>query len=410
MRIFVISLLLLWMASCGQSTESTPTIVKEVTPDTLIITESPMVFGFPKDSFLVHEATMGKNDFLSTILEDHRVDFSTVLAISAAAETVFDVRKFQQGKSYCVLSSRDSVGQCFIYQPNALEYVVYDFRNRDSVQVYMERRPVTLRERTAAGVIHSSLYQSLADAGASPMLALRMSEVYAWSIDFYRIQKGDQFKVVYEEKVVDDEVVGIGDIQAAWFSHFGEDYYAFWFAKGDQADFFDDQANSLRKAFLKAPVKFSTITSRYTMNRFHPVLKRNKPHLGTDYAAPTGTPIVSTGDGIVVAAGYTSGNGNYVKIRHNGTYTTQYLHMSGFATGIKNGVAVRQGQTIGYVGSTGLATGPHVCYRFWKNGTQIDPFKEEIPPTAPVEEAYLAAFDSVKGYYRQQLDAMPVVQ
>lgn len=410
MRLCVISLFLLWLASCSQSSESSLTTVGEAPPDTLVIPESPLVFGFPKDSFLVHEASMGKNDFLSTILEDYRVDFSTVLAISEAAEPVFDVRKFQQGKSYCVLSSKDSVGQCFIYQPNALEYVVYDFRNRDSVQVYMERRPVSLRERSAAGVIHSSLYQSLADAGASPLLALRMSEVYAWSIDFYRIQKGDQFKVVYQEKVVDDEVVGIGDIQAAWFSHFGEDYYAFWFAKGDQADFFDDQANSLRKAFLKAPVKFSTITSRYTMNRFHPVLKRNKPHLGTDYAAPTGTPIVSTGDGIVVAAGYTSGNGNYVKIRHNGTYTTQYLHMSGFAKGIKNGVAVKQGQTIGYVGSTGLATGPHVCYRFWKNGTQVDPFKEKIPPTAPVKAEYVAAFDSIKLQFMQQLDAIAVVQ
>ncbi len=374
--------------------------------DTVVIEEPQLVFGFPKDSFLVTEATLGRNDFLSTVLANHRVDYTTIHNISEASKPVFDVRKFQAGKSYCVLSDKDSVAKCFIYEPSALEYIVYDFRQADSVHVYREQRPVEYRERSAAGVITSSLYESMEEAGASPVLALRMSEVYAWSIDFYRIQKNDKFKVIYDEKVVDGEVVGVGDIKAAWFEHFGDPYYAFWFEKGDQADFFDDEANSLRKAFLKAPVKFSTITSRYTMNRFHPVLKRNKPHLGTDYAAPTGTPIMTTGDGVVIAAGYTRGNGNYVKVRHNGTYTTQYLHMSRFAKGIKKGKRVRQGETIGYVGATGLATGPHVCYRFWKHGKQVDPFKEKIPPSEPVKAENKAAFDSVRQHWMEKLSAI----
>lgn len=408
MRWWIFVCIAVFWASCQSAAPADDKADSTQETDTLIITEPELVFGFPKDSFMVHEATMGRNDFLSTILEQHKVDYNTVLAISEASKPVFDVRKFQAGKSYCVLSSKDSIGQCFIYEPNALEYVVYDFRNKDSVTVYLEERPIELRERSASGTITSSLYQSMEEAGASPLLALRMSEVYAWSIDFYRIQKNDKFKVIYDEKVVDGEVVGVGDIKAAWFEHFGDDYYAFWFEKGDQADFFDEEANSLRKAFLKAPVKFSTITSRYTMNRFHPVLKRNKPHLGTDYAAPTGTPIMTTGDGVVIEAGYTRGNGNYVKVRHNGTYTTQYLHMTGFAKGIKKGVRVRQGQTIGYVGSTGLATGPHVCYRFWKNGSQVDPFKEKIPPSEPVKAENKVAFDSVRAYWMQALNQVNI--
>lgn len=408
MRWWILISLIAILWGCQSTTTESGVSIEEPESDTLVITEPELIFGFPKDSFLIFEATMGRNDFLSTILEQHRVDYNTVLAISEASKPVFDVRKFQAGKSYCVLSSKDSIGQCFIYEPNALEYVVYDFRKKDTVTVYREERPITLREKSASGTITSSLYQSMEEAGASPLLALRMSEVYAWSIDFYRIQKNDKFKVIYDEKIVDGEVVGVGDIKAAWFEHFGEAYFAFWFEKGEQADFFDEQANSLRKAFLKAPVKFSTITSRYTMNRFHPVLKRNKPHLGTDYAAPTGTPIMTTGDGVVIEAGYTRGNGNYVKVRHNGTYTTQYLHMTGFAKGIKKGARVRQGQTIGYVGATGLATGPHVCYRFWKNGAQVDPFREKIPPSEPVKPDYLALFDSVRQQWMDKLEQLPI--
>lgn len=392
------------------SCKSNPASSTDGGDDDVIVEEVsiPTRYGFDVDSFLFFDASIGRNDFLSTILNRYGIDAGTIHRISEAAQGIFDVRKLQSGKPYCVLTGPDSVAQCFIYEPNALEYVIYDFRNRDSIQVTIEQRPVTYKEKTASGVITSSLYKSIEDAGANPVLALTMSDVYAWTIDFYRIQKNDKFKVVYDEKWVDDQPVGIGAIKAVWFEHFGSPYYAYWFEGGEQADYFDDEANSLRKAFLKAPVKFSNITSRYSRNRLHPVLRTNRPHLGTDYAAPHGTEIMSTGDGVVIEAGYTSGNGNYVKIRHNGTYSTQYLHMSRFARGIGKGVRVRQGQVIGYVGSTGLATGPHVCYRFWKNGSQVDPLREKIPPSEPVKAEYRADFDSIKVEWKARLDEIPL--
>jgi murein DD-endopeptidase MepM/ murein hydrolase activator NlpD len=375
--------------------------------DALVATfEAPepnYIYGFPADSFVVLAGNVGRNDFLSNIMARHGVDYGTVHRMSEASKGVFDVRQLRHGHSYCVLTSPDSVAQCFIYEHNAVEYVVFDFRNRDSVQVYRDSKPVTYEERTAAGIINSSLYQTMQNQGTDPTLAVLLSEVYAWSIDFYRIQKGDKYKVIYTEKVVDGQPVGIAEIKGAWFEHFGKPYYAVQFQQGEAWDYFDEEGRSLRKAFLKAPVKFSRISSRYTMKRFHPVQKRNKPHLGTDYAAPHGTPIMATGDGTVEAAGYTSGNGNYVKIKHNGTYSTQYLHMSKFGSGIRKGVRVRQGDIIGYVGSTGLATGPHVCYRFWKNGQQVDHLREPMPPSEPVKPEHRADFDLLLRHMKQAL-------
>jgi murein DD-endopeptidase MepM/ murein hydrolase activator NlpD len=237
----------------------------------------------------------------------------------------------------------------------------------------------------------------------NPVLALELADIYAWSIDFYQIQKGDQFKVYFSEKYVEDEYVGIDSIYAAIFTHRNVEFSAILFEQDGLTSYFDELGNSLQKAFLQTPVKFSRISSRYTKKRFHPVLKRNKAHLGTDYAAPTGTPIYTTGDGVITHASYTSGNGNYVKIRHNTVYTTQYLHMSKFAAGTKAGKAVKQGTVIGYVGSTGLATGPHVCYRFWKNGNQVDPYKEKIPPSFPVKEENKPVFEKKKNEVLQHL-------
>lgn len=370
--------------------------------------EPNYIYGFPADSFVVLAGNVGRNDFLSNIMARHGVDYGTVHRMSEASKGVFDVRQLRHGHSYCVLTSPDSVAQCFIYEPNAVEYVVFDFRNRDSIQVYRDSKPVTYEERTASGTIRSSLYQTMQNQGTDPTLAVLLSDVYAWSIDFYRIQKGDKYKVIYTEKVVDGQPVGIAEIKGAWFEHFGKPYYAVQFNQGEDMDYFDEEGRSLRKAFLKAPVKFSRISSRYTMKRFHPVQKRNKPHLGTDYAAPHGTPIMATGDGTVEAAGYTRGNGNYVKIKHNGTYSTQYLHMSKFGSGIRKGVRVRQGDIIGYVGSTGLATGPHVCYRFWKNGQQVDHLREPMPPSEPVKPDHRADFDLLLRHMKQALENIEI--
>jgi len=246
------------------------------------------------------------------------------------------------------------------------------------------RYPSETRRSYVQGEVMGSLYQSLEDAGHTTTLAYAMSSVYAWTIDFSRIQPGDQFRIVYERDWVNEKPAGLPRIVASEFMHRGRNFPAFAFDQGEGMDYFDETGASLRKAFLKAPVSFSRISSRFNKRRFHPVLKKVKAHLGTDYAAPRGTEIVAVGDGVVTKASYTKGNGKYVKIRHNGTYTTQYLHMS--RRNVKEGQAVRQGDVIGYVGSTGLATGPHVCFRFWKHGQQVDHLKEDFPPSTPIKE------------------------
>jgi murein DD-endopeptidase MepM/ murein hydrolase activator NlpD len=359
-------------------------------------------YGINVDSFNVHKGLIQINQVLGKILSRHHVSASKIDQLAKASKKVFDVRRIASGKSYMVLCSKDSIekAEYFIYAPNAIDYVVFDMR--DSISIYKGKKEVVTKIKTASGIIKSSLYQTLDDADVSPVLAIEMADVFAWTIDFYRIQKNDWFKVVYEERFVDGESIGIGKVLASNFNHYSKDFFACYFVQDSIGDYFDIEANSLRRAFLKSPLKFGRLTSGFTMRRFHPVQKRNKPHLGTDYAAPTGTPIMTTGDGIVIAASYTGGNGNYVKVQHNSTYTTQYLHMS--KRGVKVGQHVIQGDVIGYVGSTGLATGPHVCYRFWKNGSQTNHLKEDFPPSKPVEPAHLERYKKELKKYENQIN------
>ena len=285
----------------------------------------------------------------------------------------------------------------FLSQDKAYtDYVVFDLR--DNINVYREAKEVDIRMRVASGEITSSLWNAIIENKMSPALVMELSNIYAWTIDFFRIQKGDKFKVYYEERFVEDEFIGIGRICAANFTHQSKDFYSFYFKEAGEnyGDYFDEESKTLRKAFLRAPLNFSRISSKYSKRRKHPVTGRIKAHLGTDYAAPTGTPILSTANGRIVEARYKRNNGNYVKIRHNNTYTTQYLHMSKIKSGIRPGVHVNQGDVIGYVGSTGLATGPHVCYRFWKNDIQVDPYKQKLPPSDPMREESKSAFQLVK--------------
>ena len=275
--------------------------------------------------------------------------------------------------------------------------------------VKKEEKPVEFRKVEIGGTISSNLYVNMTEIGIGPDLIDQFADLYGWAVDFQRLQKGDKFKVSYSEKVVEGTVIGIGDIEVAYFEHMGVPYHAIPFEQNGERTFFDQDGNSFKKAFLRDPLKYSRISSRYNLNRFHPVQKRYKAHLGTDYAAPTGTEIRSVGDGTVVEARYTSANGNFVKIKHNGTYTTQYLHMSKIAKGMKSGERVKQGQVIGYVGSTGLATGPHLCFRFWKNGKQEDWLKEKIPPSEPISQENRMAFEQVKMEKMRQIAAIPYI-
>ena len=379
-----------------------------LTLDTIISPEPETLFGFTVDSFSVFSNTIRRNQFLGEILSKYQVSDQEIHELSLKSKKVFDVRKIGARKPYTILATRDSIprAEFFIYEPNEIEYVVYKLK--DSIEVSLHRKEIDTVRTYAAGIIETSLWDAMTQSGADPRLIHALSEVYAWQVDFYRIQKGDMFKVIYEDLMINGETVGIGEIIGAWFSHYGEEYYAIHYDQGSGINYFDENGQSLQKQFLRAPLRYSRISSRYTGRRYHPVLKRYRAHLGTDYAAPTGTPIRSVGDGTVIEATYNSGNGNYVKIRHNSVYTTQYLHMSRFARGIKKGVKVKQGQEIGYVGSTGLANGPHLCFRFWKNGQQVDALKVKLPPSEPVQEDKMQEFLLIKELLKDQLDGIPI--
>ncbi len=368
-------------------------------------------FGLPVDSFMVDEHVVEAGESFGNILLSYGIEYSIINQIAENFREVFDVRQLRSGKPYtlfCENQNDNKVARYMVYEPSATNYIVFDLQ--DSVKVYRGEKEITIRTTAVSGQINSSLYESLRAKNVSPALTMRLADVYAWSIDFFRIQKGDFYKVIYEENFIDDTVsVGIGKIVAADFNHGGKDFYSFFYEKGEEyADYFNEDGGTLKKAFLKAPLNFSRISSRYTPKRFHPVLKRWKSHLGTDYAAPHGTPIMSTANGTVIAASYTGGNGNYVKIQHNSTYTTQYLHMSKFAAGMKKGKVVKQGDVIGYVGSTGLATGPHVCYRFWKHGKQVDPYQQDLPDSEPIKAEYKAEYTKFMLELKAQLDDMNV--
>lgn len=383
-------------------TSSTDSVTFAVT-----IPEPTLLYGMVVDNHVVIEDKIKRNERLGDILESYNVSAKLIHQISQLSRSVFDVRKIAPDKKYTLICHSDSLrtAKALVYEPNPIDYII--FRFDDSLSVDVCQREVVVLEKSISGEISSTLSETIENLGITHELTNKFVDIFAWQVDFQRLQKGDKFKLIYEESQVEGQTVGIGEIKAIYFEHFNSPYYAFPYDQGEGRDYFDAEGKSLRKALLKYPIEFTRISSRYTMNRFHPVQKRWKAHLGTDFAAPTGTPIRSVGDGVVEEAQYKSNNGNYVKIRHNGTYTTQYLHMSRIADGVRAGTRVRQGQTIGYVGSTGLATGPHLCYRFWKNGVQVDALKVELPPSQPIAKDHQQAFEQLKATWKQKLDAIP---
>jgi murein DD-endopeptidase MepM/ murein hydrolase activator NlpD len=391
--------------SCNQSkTRSSDNIetVEAAIPQT--------AYGIIVDSMIVYKDKVKKNQFLADILLTHNVDYPTIDLLVKRSKNIFDVRKIRRGNNYTVLCSNDSIqkAQYFVYEKSATEYVVFDLR--DSVHVHMGEKEIEREISTASGVISSSLWNAMIENETDPNLANELSDVYAWAIDFFGIQKGDSYKVIYEKLMVEGSYIGIGKIKAALFNHSDQDYYSFYFVGDSTGDFFDDEGQSMRRTFLKAPLHFRRISSGFSYNRLHPVLKKRMPHTGIDYAAAAGTPVVSVGDGKVIFARYKGPNGNMVKIKHNGTYTTAYLHLSKYGKGIKEGVHVKQGQVIGYVGSTGRSTGPHLDFRFYRNGQPINPLKVKSPPAKPVDPIHMDAFMKLKEDYSLQLDKIDIMQ
>ena len=392
---------------------------KEPSDEDFEISEAPIEnkeFGFNLDNFIVKRDTIKKGDSFGEILQRNNISYPKIFKIAEKAKDTFDIRRLQTGKPYTLLCAKDSLQtpKSFIYQPNKEEYVVIDFQ--DSISVYTARKPITYIEKEASGVITkgSGISMILDKKGLSQRLAYKMAdEIYAWTIDFNRLQPGDRFKVIYTDKYIDDTTyTGVHQVKAAYFEHNKEPFYAFEFetdsVKGI-VDYFNDKAKNLRRAFLKAPVQFSRISSRYNLKRrIAHYGFRVKAHRGTDFAAANGTPILATANGTVTKSAYTRGNGKYVKIRHNATYETQYLHMSRRAA--KVGQFVKQGEVIGYVGSTGSSSGNHVCYRFWKNGKEVDPFKQKLPEAKAISDSLKDQFLDYINPIKQQLDNIILVE
>lgn len=371
------------------------------------VVEPTLRFGFALDTLKALEGTIQSGDFLGNLLHRYGMDYTSIETLVERSKGQFDVKDIRQGKTYMVLAKDDlEHADYLVYEPSVYEYIVFHLKG--DLRAERVKREVTTQIRTAGGVIESSLWDAMVENGMSYEITSKMEDALQWSIDFHHIQKGDEFKLVFDEDYIKGEPVGVGKVHAAYYKTGEKEYYAIYFQDTEHKGYYDLEGRPMNKGFLKAPVKFSRISSYYNLNRFHPILKRVRPHLGTDYAAPYGTEIYAIGDGVVLEASYTNGNGNYVKIRHDKTYETQYLHMQKFAKGIHAGVHVTQGQVIGYVGSTGLATGPHVCFRFWKNGVQVNHLNLEFPPPKPLPEESMPKFQEVRDSLLKQLELAPV--
>ena len=400
MNRFIFLIIVLLTFSCGEKENETKIeVFKEK-----IIKE----FGFTLNNFNVKKDTIESGDSFGLILEKNNLFYPKIYNIVQETKKVFDIRKINVGRPYTILSSKDSLNQplIFIYQPNAIDYLVVSLG--DSLWAEKKQKEIKLKEFEAMGSIKSSLAETMQELNLSPLLTNELSEIYAWNIDFFRLEKGDNFKIQYTSRYVDDSIyIGLNRIHNAFFEHRGKPFYAIEFETDSirgMFEYFDDKGKNLRRAFLLSPVQFSRISSRYNLRRKIAYYGRVRPHYGTDFAAPVGTPIRSTANGTVVKSGYTKGNGYYVTVSHNATYSTQYLHMK--KRGLKVGTYVKQGDKIGEVGMTGFTSGPHVCYRFWKNGRQVDPLKQKLPEAKPISDSLKRKYLTYMAPIKDKLDSM----
>ncbi len=394
-KIFKLSILFL-IVSCGNDKKVEPEIIQPKKEK--IIKE----FGFILNNYEVKKDTIDRGDSFGLILEKNELYYPKIFNIVNEVKKVFDIRRVNVGRPYTILYSKDSIRkpEYFIYQPSSIDYLVVSLG--DSIYAEKKQKEVKLVEYEASGVIKSSLSETMQELGLSPLITNELSEIYAWNIDFFRLEKGDNFKILYTSKFIDDSIyIGLNRVHNAYFEHRGKPFYAIEYETDSIrgiTEYFDENGKNLRRAFLLSPVQFSRISSRYNLRRKIAYYGRVKPHYGTDFAAPVGTDIRATASGRVEKSGYTRANGYYIKIKHNATYSTQYLHMR--KKGLKVGTQVKQGDKIGEVGMTGYTSGPHVCYRFWKNGKQVDPLKQKLPEAKPISDElrlkYLAYMEPIK--------------
>lgn len=405
-----LALSLVFLVSCKDQKQAGDELTEVVTIEKPVEIRQ---FGFVMNDFEVVQDTIKDGDSFGAIMLRNKIDYPKIAMIAETYKDTFDVRRIVKGKPYVILKSKDSTNatEVFIYQNDPINYTVIDFRG--DVVAYNKKQKVKYVTREASGVINSSLSEAILQQGIDYNITNSLSEIYAWSIDFFRLQKGDKFKVIYKEKYINDTIyAGAGQIEAAFFEHNGEPFYAFNYVTDSVRnirEYYDHEAKNLRRAFLRSPVQFSRISSRYNLNRriaFYG--NKVRPHKGTDYAAPQGTPILATANGTVEESTRRGGNGKYVKIKHNSTYSTQYLHMK--AQNVKKGQYVKQGDVIGWIGMTGNTSGPHVCYRFWKNGRQVDPLREKLPTADPIADNLKEQYLTHISPFKNQLDCIEYIE
>ena len=402
-NILILCVLMTVFASCGRKGENVDSSTISQTDSLAFHQESGgLKFQIP-DSLECRSGKVKNGQFFSNLLTSLGLSNQEAYNLSQACAPTFDVRTLRVGNTYKA------------YYDSSLQYLVYDrdrtsqliFRCQPPYEVIVYEKPVTIERRYADVTIENSLWVDMTDAGVSPNLILSLSDIYAWTVDFFGLQKGDRFRVLYEEKMCDGEVIAVDTVRYAIFSHGGEDFPSVMYDQKDGGNiYWNEKGESMRKAFLKAPLNFSRISSGFSYARKHPVTKKVRPHTGVDYAAPSGTPVMSIGDGVVTSVKYEGAGGNTVRIRHNSVYSTAYLHLSKYAKGIKEGKRVRQGEVIGYVGSTGRSTGPHLDFRVWKNGSPINPLKMDSPPAEPLKDAHKDAFEALHEKYKAQIDTI----
>lgn len=403
-RLLIFSMLVM-VVSCGRHSSEDAVADTVECADTLASDSS---LGFCPDTLRLVEGKVRKGQFFSNLLGALGMSAQEAYNLTEACGGVFDVRTLRVGQPY----------RAYYSSSDRLEYLVYDrdrvgsivFSCRPPYEAWVYEKPVTVEKKYADVTISSSLWVDMIEAGVSPLLIVNLSDIYAWTVDFFALQKGDRFRVLYEEKVCDGSVIAVDTVRYAVFTHDGEDFPMVMYNQGDGGNvWWNEKGESMRKAFLKAPLNYSRISSGFSYARRHPVTRKVQPHTGVDYAAPIGTPVMSIGDGTVTSVKYEGAGGNTVRIRHNSVYSTAYLHLSKYAKGLKAGQRVRQGEVIGYVGSTGRSTGPHLDFRVWKNGTPINPLKMESPPAEPIAESSRPAFEAAHAAYRAEVDTIQAV-
>ena len=403
-RYFFLFLSLILTVSCNSRPEVKEAPAEKKSPE--------LRYGIEVENFICEGGTVKNGDYFGGLMYKAGLDDNRLYNVISSSEGVFDIRRIKVGNRYEFFFERDSLGNkgraaYFLYERDAMSNVLFSLQ--DSLYVKILDKEVERTRKYAEVVINSSLWNDISAAGATPVLALKLADIFAWTIDFFALRKGDSFKVVYDELSCNGDFIDVDGVIYCEFIHNGMLYKSVMFKDGDNGGiYWNEKGESLRKAFLKAPLNFTRISSRFTYNRKHPIYKVVRPHTGVDYAAPMGTPVVAIGDGTVIGKGWGGGGGNTVKIRHNSVYTTAYLHLSRFGEGIRQGARVRQGQVIGYVGSTGASTGPHLDFRVWKNGTPIDPLKMESPSVGPVSKENTEAFLVTYRLAKRELDSLAV--